>query len=486
MSRKPTLFFTWDSVTGALSSERSPESQGHEVPATLILAPGVIPALRLLQGVGFRLVALGKASGGVAPLLRSQGIAWDEPFSDTDQKTPGLDPLTPSLFRWIQQELAEPSIDLQRSALVGQSSLALQLVQLLRLRTFLLASSASPGDSGQEPAELQQETRQIHPTPSQDAEHLHSPWSEAASSAWMQMASQLARRERVADVTRKTKETAVAIKVDLEDSPGGRSIQTGIGFFDHMLEQIALHGGFSLSVKATGDLHIDDHHLVEDVALSLGTALNQALGDRQGIERYGFLLPMDEALAFGALDLSGRPYFTFQGYERFQNPFAPLNPCSTETPAEIPTQGSRRPSTMNVSPLGEAVHRAFNFEMIPHFFFSLCQTLGATLHLGVRGHNQHHKIEAVFKCFGRLLGQAIRWHLPQKHWLWPKDLPAFDASPTAWRHLMDELGMGHQSPSSKGALGLELGKTGKNNNESLTLATNTSNPAKSSSSPSGD
>ncbi len=149
-------------------------------------------------------------------------------------------------------------------------------------------------------------------------------------------------------------------------------IASGLGFLDHMLEQIARHGGFSLELDCRGDLHIDEHHTVEDIALALGGALRQALGDKRGIARFGFLLPMDETEAQVSLDLSGRPYFVFEG--------------------EFP-----RPA------VGELAT-----ELVPHFFRSLADALGAALHVRVRGENAHHMVEACFKATGRALRQAVR------------------------------------------------------------------------------
>jgi imidazoleglycerol-phosphate dehydratase/histidinol-phosphatase len=182
------------------------------------------------------------------------------------------------------------------------------------------------------------------------------------------MAELLARR---ATVQRRTKETDITVKVDL-DAEGPIHVTTGIGFFDHMLEQIARHGGFALSLECKGDLHIDEHHTVEDCALALGEALRKALGDKRGIGRYGFLLAMDESQAQVAIDLSGRPYAVWEG--KFGR---------TEV-GGLPT------------------------ELVPHFFRSLSDALGAALHVGVRGENTHHMVEACFKGVGRALRQAFR------------------------------------------------------------------------------
>ena len=170
---------------------------------------------------------------------------------------------------------------------------------------------------------------------------------------------------------RVTNETNIRAQVNL-DAQDVIDIDTGIGFFDHMLEQLAKHGGFSLILKVKGDLHIDEHHTVEDTALCLGEALRNALGDKLGISRYGFTLPMDEALSQVAIDLSGRPYFVFEGkFER-------------ENVGELPT------------------------ELIPHFFRSLSETLGAAINIKLSGENSHHTIESVFKAMGRALRFAIK------------------------------------------------------------------------------
>lgn len=177
-------------------------------------------------------------------------------------------------------------------------------------------------------------------------------------------------QDRVGEAFRKTKETDIAIRVNLDD-PKTVAIETGIGFFDHMLEQIAKHGGMGLTLTCQGDLEIDAHHTVEDTALAFGSALKQALGNKAGIGRYGFVMPMDETQARVAVDLSGRPAAVFKG--------------------KFPTDH-----------VGE-----FPVEMCPHFFESLAQTLGAAIHIDVEGDNSHHIIEACFKGVGRALRPAF-------------------------------------------------------------------------------
>ncbi|HEY6916348.1 MAG TPA: imidazoleglycerol-phosphate dehydratase HisB [Allosphingosinicella sp.] len=177
-------------------------------------------------------------------------------------------------------------------------------------------------------------------------------------------------RHRRADVIRDTRETQIAVSVDL-DKADPRRIATGLPFYDHMLDQVASHGGFSLILSCTGDLEIDAHHSLEDCALALGMALSRALGDRRGIGRFGFSLPMDEAEAHVLIDLSGRPYSLFEG-------------------------------DFETSHIG-----AYPTEMTRHIFRSLADSLGAAIHVRVTGDNDHHKTEACFKAFGRALRQAI-------------------------------------------------------------------------------
>lgn len=188
--------------------------------------------------------------------------------------------------------------------------------------------------------------------------------------SWAQVARELLEAPRRASVQRDTRETRIRVQVDL-DAEGPQRIHTGLGFFDHMLDQLGRHGGFALELECQGDLQIDEHHTVEDCALALGQALKQALGDKRGIGRYGFVLPMDETLAQVALDLSGRPCMVFDG-------------CfPREQVGQLPV------------------------ELVPHFFRSLCDALGANLHLQVRGDNAHHMVEACFKATARALRQAL-------------------------------------------------------------------------------
>jgi imidazoleglycerol-phosphate dehydratase/histidinol-phosphatase len=191
-----------------------------------------------------------------------------------------------------------------------------------------------------------------------------------SSSDWKQVVSALLSPNRTASIKRETKETKIKVDLNL-DGTGKSNIDTGLKFFDHMLEQIARHGLVDLDIYCKGDLEIDEHHTIEDVAIALGDAITQALGDKKGIERYGFVLAMDEAQATVAIDLSSRPYLVFDV------------PVKREYVGDFPT------------------------EMLEHFFYSLAMNLKATLHVSCTGDNDHHKIEACFKGFARTLKAAV-------------------------------------------------------------------------------
>ena len=176
---------------------------------------------------------------------------------------------------------------------------------------------------------------------------------------------------RTAAIKRQTKETTISIKLDL-DGGGTYQVDTGIGFFNHMLELLSRHSLIDLYIKAEGDLYTDEHHTVEDVGIVLGQALRQALGDKRGIERYGFLLPMDESLVETAIDLGGRSYLIWNA------------PFQREKIGDLPT------------------------ELLKDFFEALADNLQANIHINVRyGRNEHHMAEAIFKSFARSLRFAV-------------------------------------------------------------------------------
>ncbi|MGL5151473.1 MAG: imidazoleglycerol-phosphate dehydratase HisB [Clostridium sp.] len=180
------------------------------------------------------------------------------------------------------------------------------------------------------------------------------------------------KNKRVASLTRKTKETDIAIEIDL-DKKNDSKINTGVGFFDHMLNLLSFHGGFNININAVGDLEVCDHHLVEDVGIALGKVFLDALGDKKGIKRYGTVyVPMDEALCQISLDISGRSYLVFNGEFKREN-------------------------------IGD-----FSTEMVKEFFRAFAFNAGITLHANIiYGENDHHKIEGMFKALGRALKDAI-------------------------------------------------------------------------------
>ena len=188
---------------------------------------------------------------------------------------------------------------------------------------------------------------------------------------WQKIAELVFAGERIQSVKRTTKETDIEVRINL-DGNGKADIQTGLGFFDHMLEQIAKHGMTDLYIRCNGDLHVDEHHTIEDVALALGECIRKSLGDKRGIERYGYCLPMDDCLCQVALDFGGRPWLVWDA--EFHR----------EKVGEMPT------------------------EMFLHFFKSLSDSAAMNLNVKAEGQNEHHKIEGIFKAFARSLRMAVR------------------------------------------------------------------------------
>ncbi|MFY0599274.1 MAG: bifunctional histidinol-phosphatase/imidazoleglycerol-phosphate dehydratase HisB [Cyclobacteriaceae bacterium] len=195
--------------------------------------------------------------------------------------------------------------------------------------------------------------------------------AELTTDSWKEIYQHLILKPRAASVSRTTKETDIAISLNLDGS-GKTSIDTGLGFFDHMLDQLGKHGGIDLDVKVKGDLHIDEHHTIEDTALALGEAFKVALGNKKGINRYGFLLPMDDVLAQVAIDFGGRPWAVWEA--EFKR----------EKIGEMPT------------------------EMFFHFFKSFSDTSLSNLNIKAEGDNEHHKIEGIFKAWAKAIKMAIK------------------------------------------------------------------------------
>jgi imidazoleglycerol-phosphate dehydratase/histidinol-phosphatase len=341
-SAKQVLFIDRD---GTLIEE--PADQQVDSINKIKLLPGVIPALLQLQTAGYELVVVSNQDGmGTASfpeanflaaqnfmreLFASQGIRFAAEFFCPHFSKDNCDcrkPKTGLLTEYLKQ-----NIDQQNSYVIGDRDTDMQLATNIGVQGIRI---------GNDP-----------------------------SLTWAQIAARLGKRQRIAAVTRKTKETDINVVVNL-DQETPVHIDTGLAFFDHMLEQIARHGGFALQLTCKGDLHIDEHHTIEDCALALGQALRTALGDKKGIGRYGFLLAMDESLAQVAIDLSGRAYFVWEGQ------------FGRDQIGQLPT------------------------ELVPHFFRSLSDTLAAAINIKVTGENTHHMIEACFKGVGRALRQAFR------------------------------------------------------------------------------
>lgn len=310
--------------------------------------PGVFAALAELAHHGYRLVMVTNQDGlgtdsfpqaafeqpqqFILEALRSQGIEFDAIFVCPHRKSEGCGCRKPNTGL-VAEYIAASGIDLAASAVVGDRDTDLEFAANLGVRGVRVRRHGTPDET------------------------------------WPAVVKALTARR--AEVSRRTRETEIDVRVNLDDTAPNR-IATGIGFFDHMLEQLAKHGGFALELACKGDLEIDEHHTVEDCALALGEALRRALGSKVGIARYGFLLPMDEAQVQVAIDLSGRAFAQFSGH------------FNREVVGGLPT------------------------ELVSHFFRSLAESLGAALHVSVSGENSHHMIEACFKGVGRALRQALR------------------------------------------------------------------------------
>jgi len=312
----------------------------------LALVEGVIPALIALRDAGYEFVMVSNQDGlgsdafpeqdfqvphdKMLSLFASQGIRFVAEHIDTHFEDDGSPDRKPGIGMLLEY-LKSGRLDLADSWVVGDRESDLQLAENMGIGGILI------GPQGRN---------------------------------WAEIARYLCTRPRQGVVARATNETRIRAEVDL-DASGNNEIDSGIGFFDHMLDQLASHAGFRLLFTCHGDLEIDEHHTVEDCALALGEALDQALGERRGIGRYGFVLPMDESLATVAIDLSGRPAFEFS--------------------ARFPRERVGQMST----------------EMVQHFFASLSQSLRCSLHLEVSGKNTHHMVEALFKGLGRALRPAL-------------------------------------------------------------------------------
>jgi len=325
-----------------------PEDKQIDSIAKLELMPGVIEGLIRLKKAGYRFVMVSNQDGLGTPsfpeesfnaphqllmcILQSQGIEFDEVLICPHLPSDNCDCRKPKLGL-VMHYLRDQLIDRKNSVVIGDRESDVAFAENIGISCYQIGSVDFPN--------------------------------------WQTIVDTMLFAPRKTNVERKTNETSIQISVNLDETTSPR-VSTGVGFFDHMLEQLIYHAGISATISAEGDLYIDDHHTVEDIALTLGEALNDALGDKRGITRYGFLLPMDETLCHAAIDLSGRPHCTVE------------HQCKRDT------------------------IEGFAIEMLAHFFHSLSQSLRASIHLRVTGENDHHQVEACFKAFGRVLQQAIK------------------------------------------------------------------------------
>lgn len=274
----------------------------------------------------------------VLEILKGEGVKFAEIFIDKtmpSENAPTRKPGTAMLVKYLTT-----GIDLDSSYVIGDRMTDVELAKNLGCKAIFIGEKNIPGAA-------------------------------LSTNDWHEIYKYLKKKPRVSIVERKTSETEIKIEVNLDGS-GKSSVETGIGFFNHMLEQIARHGNIDLNIKAKGDLHIDEHHTIEDVAIALGEAILTALGGKKGIERYSFVLPMDDCLAQVALDFGGRPWIVWD-----------VN-FNREKIGEVPT------------------------ELFYHFFKSFSDNAKCNLNINAHGENEHHKIEAIFKAFAKAIKLAVK------------------------------------------------------------------------------
>lgn len=282
--------------------------------------------------------------------FQNEGINFSEVFIDKSfpkDKAPTRKPRTGMLTKYIDN----PDYDLSQSFVIGDRLTDMELAHNLGCQGIFIANNP---ELGAEEASKQLDLPIILNT-----------------SSWKEIYSLLKLKQRQVSHTRNTKETQIELRLNL-DGTGKSNIQTGLAFFDHLLDQLARHGGMDIELNVKGDLEVDEHHTIEDTAIALGEAFNQALGAKLGIERYGFCLPMDDCLAQVAIDFGGRNWLVWEA--EFKR----------EMIGQMPT------------------------EMFVHFFKSFSDGAKANLNIKASGTNEHHKIEAIFKAFAKAIKQAVK------------------------------------------------------------------------------
>jgi imidazoleglycerol-phosphate dehydratase/histidinol-phosphatase len=283
-------------------------------------------------------------------ILEGEGVVFDKIFIDKSFPEDGLPTRKPGTA--MLTEYMDGSYDLANSYVIGDRLTDVQLAKNLGANAIFIASDVESGEAQVKSAGFTDMNVKV-------------------VTSWNEIAEYLFAGERVATVQRTTKETDIFVSLNL-DGTGRCEISTGLGFFDHMLDQIGKHSGCDLTIKVKGDLNVDEHHTIEDTAIALGEALLKALGDKRGIERYGYCLPMDDCLCSVALDFGGRPWLVWDAQ------------FSREYVGDMPT------------------------EMFLHFFKSLSDSAKMNLNVKAEGDNEHHKIEGIFKALARSIKMAIK------------------------------------------------------------------------------
>ena len=321
--------------------------------------PWVISSLQLISDLDFELVMVSNQDGrGTASfpeedfikpqqkmldILSDEGVKFDDILIDDsfeEDNSPNRKPRTGMFGKYLGGDY-----NLGASFVIGDRLTDIELAKNLGAKAIYYSSE-------QPPKELEE-------------------YCALTSNSWKEIYAFLRFSERTASIVRKTKETSISLSLDL-DGRGKKQIDSGLKFLDHMLDQIVFHGGISLDLKCDGDLEVDEHHSIEDIGIILGTAIKEALGNKLGIQRYGFALPMDECSAIVLIDFSGR--IDFEWDAEFKREM--IGDCPTE--------------------------------MFEHFFKSLAQNAGMNLHISAKGKNEHHKIECIFKAFARALKAAAK------------------------------------------------------------------------------
>ncbi|HHU26490.1 MAG TPA: bifunctional histidinol-phosphatase/imidazoleglycerol-phosphate dehydratase HisB [Bacteroidales bacterium] len=309
--------------------------------------------------------------------FENEGVRFSEVLIDRSfphENLPTRKPGTGMVTHYMQG-----NYDLENSFVIGDRMTDVQLANNMGCRSILLSdpqqTKAVEATNETGATEVVETTNALGTTESpkqtKTPETKEGQEATLTTTDWGEIYRFLKAEPRKGKVSRATNETRVTVEVNLDGS-GKSTISTGLGFFDHMLEQIARHGNIDLTVLAEGDLHVDEHHTIEDVGIALGEAFNKALGNKKGLERYGFLLPMDDCLAQVAIDFGGRPWLVWNA--TFLREFI----------GDMPT------------------------EMCMHFFKSFSDNARCNLNIEAQGENEHHKMEAIFKAFARAIRMAVK------------------------------------------------------------------------------